>query len=442
MGLRRRGAPARRCDRRSRSRGWRRRARRSPGGRTIGSWRGRYRRPRPGTRTGTGSLGARDTRQASARSGLPRPRRRPSAESAPTSRDHRPRATPKGRVPVAAADSKARPPGAGGDRQGRRQAAAARQGLGERRWQGRAGPWFAEVARRRRRPCRPKPPYGAVGADPRLPGRGPGPGRPSASWLASLPHRLRRSTSPPASGPPWGRRRGQVGSGQALAIERPAPALADRPDPGAALARPRRHPGLVRGEEGPGRGRRPRSADEADRRPRRPGHRCGVAAVDGPGPLLAPLQGDRRSRTSPPPPGQLTDRATDPLSVVLVFVVVAVGAPLAEEIYFRGFAQRIFGREPPARTGRSSPPRSSSPPPTSRSCSSPPCWCSASSSGTLAWRAGRLGPAIWAHVGLQRRHRRHPRLPPRLRPTWPPADRASMNAGRSPRVPPWSDHDR
>ena len=41
----------------------------------------------------------------------------------------------------------------------------------------------------------------------------------------------------------------------------------------------------------------------------------------------------------------LTDRATDPLSIVLVFVVVAVGAPLAEEIYFRGFAQRIFGRK-------------------------------------------------------------------------------------------------
>ena len=40
----------------------------------------------------------------------------------------------------------------------------------------------------------------------------------------------------------------------------------------------------------------------------------------------------------------LTDRATDPLSIVLVFVVVAIGAPLAEEIYFRGFAQRIFGR--------------------------------------------------------------------------------------------------
>jgi membrane protease YdiL (CAAX protease family) len=96
---------------------------------------------------------------------------------------------------------------------------------------------------------------------------------------------------------------------------------------------------------------------------------------------------------------ELTDRATDPLSVVLVFIVVAVGAPLAEEIYFRGFAQRIFGR------------------------SLQPAWAILLSSlffaathfqilqfpallvfglilGTLAWRAGRLGPAIWAHVGF------------------------------------------
>jgi hypothetical protein len=95
----------------------------------------------------------------------------------------------------------------------------------------------------------------------------------------------------------------------------------------------------------------------------------------------------------------LTDRATDPLSIVLVFVVVAIGAPLAEEIYFRGFAQRIFGRKVA------------------------PHWAILASAtffaashmqvlqfpallvfglilGFLAWRSGRLGPAIWAHVGF------------------------------------------
>lgn len=95
----------------------------------------------------------------------------------------------------------------------------------------------------------------------------------------------------------------------------------------------------------------------------------------------------------------LTDRATDPLSIVLVFVVVAIGAPLAEEIYFRGFAQRIFGRR------------------------LRPHWAILASAtffaashmqvlqfpallvfglilGFMAWRSGRLGPAIWAHVGF------------------------------------------
>jgi membrane protease YdiL (CAAX protease family) len=95
----------------------------------------------------------------------------------------------------------------------------------------------------------------------------------------------------------------------------------------------------------------------------------------------------------------LTDRATDPLSILLVFVVVAIGAPIAEEIYFRGFAQRIFGRR------------------------LRPHWAILASAtffaashmqvlqfpallvfglilGFLAWRSGRLGPAIWAHVGF------------------------------------------
>ena len=96
---------------------------------------------------------------------------------------------------------------------------------------------------------------------------------------------------------------------------------------------------------------------------------------------------------------ELTDRATDPLSIVLVFLIVGIGAPIAEEIYFRGMAQRIFGR----RLGK---------------------WAAIFAAaaffaathlqplqfpalllfgvvlGFMAWRSGRIGPSIWAHVGF------------------------------------------
>ena len=96
---------------------------------------------------------------------------------------------------------------------------------------------------------------------------------------------------------------------------------------------------------------------------------------------------------------ELTDRATDPLSILLVFVIVIVGAPLAEEIFFRGMAQRTFLHR------------------------IHPRWAILASAtffaashfqllqfpallvfglilGFLAWKADRLGPAIWAHVGF------------------------------------------
>ena len=94
----------------------------------------------------------------------------------------------------------------------------------------------------------------------------------------------------------------------------------------------------------------------------------------------------------------LTDRATDPLSILLVFVIVGIGAPVAEEIYFRGMALPIFRRRVRAR------------------------WAILASAaffaathlqplqfpallvfgiilGVLTVRSGRLGPALWAHVG-------------------------------------------
>jgi membrane protease YdiL (CAAX protease family) len=96
---------------------------------------------------------------------------------------------------------------------------------------------------------------------------------------------------------------------------------------------------------------------------------------------------------------QLTDRATNPLSIVLVFVIVGIGAPIAEEIFFRGTALPIFGRRLQAR------------------------WAVFASGaffaathfqllqfpallvfgiilGVVTVRTRRLGPALWAHLGF------------------------------------------
>ena len=96
---------------------------------------------------------------------------------------------------------------------------------------------------------------------------------------------------------------------------------------------------------------------------------------------------------------ELTDRASSPISVILLFLIVGIGAPIAEEIYFRGMAQSIFGRR------------------------LRPHWAILAAAaffaathlqplqfpallafgvvlGVLRWRFGRLGPSIWAHVGF------------------------------------------
>ena len=96
---------------------------------------------------------------------------------------------------------------------------------------------------------------------------------------------------------------------------------------------------------------------------------------------------------------ELTDRASSPISVILLFLIVGIGAPIAEEIYFRGMAQTIFGRR------------------------LRPHWAILAAAvffaathlqplqfpallafgvvlGVLKWRSGRLGPAIWAHLAF------------------------------------------
>ena len=96
---------------------------------------------------------------------------------------------------------------------------------------------------------------------------------------------------------------------------------------------------------------------------------------------------------------QLTDRASSPISIILLFLIVGIGAPIAEEIYFRGMAQGIFGRR------------------------LAPMWAIVAAAaffaathlqplqfpallafgvvlGVMRWKSGRLGPSIWAHLGF------------------------------------------
>lgn len=96
---------------------------------------------------------------------------------------------------------------------------------------------------------------------------------------------------------------------------------------------------------------------------------------------------------------ELTDRASSPISIILLFLIVGIGAPIAEEIYFRGMAQTIFGRR------------------------IRPMWAVLAAAtffalshlqplqfpallafgvilGLLRWWSGRLGPSIWAHLGF------------------------------------------
>lgn len=96
---------------------------------------------------------------------------------------------------------------------------------------------------------------------------------------------------------------------------------------------------------------------------------------------------------------ELTDRAVDPLDVVVLLLILVVGAPLIEELFFRGLLLRSLER----RLGAG--------------------WALAISSvlfgaihfqllqfpalaafgavvGWLTLRSGRLGPAIWAHIGF------------------------------------------
>ncbi len=97
---------------------------------------------------------------------------------------------------------------------------------------------------------------------------------------------------------------------------------------------------------------------------------------------------------------QLTDRATGPLGVVLLMLIVGVGAPLAEELFFRGLTQRAFEKR-------------GLPWGAALVCTAaffgithfqplqfPALFLFGLVLGWLVHRTGRLGPAVWAHLAF------------------------------------------
>jgi membrane protease YdiL (CAAX protease family) len=96
---------------------------------------------------------------------------------------------------------------------------------------------------------------------------------------------------------------------------------------------------------------------------------------------------------------QLADKATDPLGVVLLVLIVVLGAPVVEELFFRGLLQRSLLRKMGAVPAVA--------------ISSfvfalthfqllqfLALWAFGAVLGTLAVRTGRLGPGILAHMAF------------------------------------------
>jgi hypothetical protein len=96
---------------------------------------------------------------------------------------------------------------------------------------------------------------------------------------------------------------------------------------------------------------------------------------------------------------ELTDKATDPVGVVLLILIVVVSAPLIEELFFRGLFQRAAGRRfgpvwavvlPAVVFGAVH----------LQPLQFPALVLFGLVAGLLVRRFDRLGPAIWAHVGF------------------------------------------
>jgi uncharacterized protein len=108
---------------------------------------------------------------------------------------------------------------------------------------------------------------------------------------------------------------------------------------------------------------------------------------------------------------QLTNKAHGPADVVVLFLLVAVGAPIAEEIFFRGLTQRSLlklrddNTNPILRLSARANPWSALVITAAFFAAShfeplqfPGLMAFGLVLGVLAWRSGRLGPSIWAHL--------------------------------------------
>ncbi|MEO7428065.1 MAG: CPBP family intramembrane glutamic endopeptidase [Acidimicrobiales bacterium] len=100
------------------------------------------------------------------------------------------------------------------------------------------------------------------------------------------------------------------------------------------------------------------------------------------------------------PARAMTDRADGPVGVILLVLIVGIGAPVVEEIFYRGLFQGALlkrGLPPVAAVAISATVFGLS---HGELLQLPALVLFGAVAGTLAYRAGRLGPAIAAHVAF------------------------------------------
>lgn len=100
------------------------------------------------------------------------------------------------------------------------------------------------------------------------------------------------------------------------------------------------------------------------------------------------------------PAREMTDRADGPIGVLLLVLIVGVGAPIVEEVFYRGLFQRALlkrGLPPAAAIGINAVVFGAS---HLQLLQLPALVLFGIAAGVLAHRSGRLGPAITAHVAF------------------------------------------
>ena len=115
-------------------------------------------------------------------------------------------------------------------------------------------------------------------------------------------------------------------------------------------------------------------------------------------PLLELL--DKSTSDLEGPARSMTDRADGPLGVALLVLIVGIGAPIVEEVFYRGLFQRALlkrGLPPAAAIGINAVVFGAS---HGQLLQLPALVLFGAVAGVLAHRSGRLGPAITAHVAF------------------------------------------